>query len=358
MSSWADRLRVGLATWGLLCAIAAVALPTHTLAQGVSPGPRFNFGRAPTAAEIAAWDIDVRPDGHGVRKGRGTVARGQEIYDEQCAACHGTFGESNAYLVLAGGVEPQDLKTGRASRLRDAEVPRTVGTKLNAATTLYDYVYRSMPWTNPMSLSVDDTYAVTAYVLHLNDILPADGWLDDKSILTVPMPNRNGMTRNHGMLSVRGKPDVQGSLCMTNCVKEVKVTSELPPFARNSHGNLVEQFRPIGDKGAIDTPRYAARASAPAIVAAAPASAGARAQQLLARNGCVACHHPANRLVGPSFAEIAGKQVARADAKAYLAGKIRQGGAGVWGSIPMPPQTISEAEASELATWIVGGAKP
>ena len=99
MSSWADRLRVGLATWGLLCAIAAVALPTHTLAQGVSPGPRFNFGRAPTAAEIAAWDIDVRPDGHGVRKGRGTVARGQEIYDEQCAACHGTFGES---IILIG----------------------------------------------------------------------------------------------------------------------------------------------------------------------------------------------------------------------------------------------------------------
>lgn len=364
MSSWADLRGVRAATGGLLVAMIAAVVPAMAIAQAVTNAPRFNFGRAPTAAEIAAWDVDVRPDGHGVRKGRGTVERGQEIYDQQCAACHGTFGESNAYLVLAGGVEPEDLKTGRASRLKDPEVPRTVGTKLNAATTLYDYIYRSMPWTNPMSLSVDDTYAVTAYVLHLNDILPANGSLDDKSILTVPMPNRNGMTRNHGMASVKGKPDVQGSLCMTNCVKEVKVTSELPAFARNAHGNLAEQFRPLGAKGAIDTTRYDRKASAaPAAVATAAvatpsASAGAKAQQLLAKNGCVACHHPSNRLVGPSFAEIAGKQAARSDANAYLVGKIRQGGAGVWGAIPMPPQSISEPEAAELAAWIISGAKP
>jgi cytochrome c551/c552 len=364
MSSLADRMCVRRLAGGLLAVFAFAAVPMSVAAQGSTSGPRFNFGRAPTAAEIAAWDVDVRPDGHGLRKGRGTVARGQEVYDQQCAACHGTFGESNAYLVLAGGVEPGDLKTGRASRLRDPEVPRTVGTKLNAATTLYDYIYRSMPWTNPMSLSVDDTYAVTAYVLHLNDILPADGALDEKSILTVPMPNRNGMTRNHGMASVKGKPDVQGSLCMTNCTQAVKVTSELPPFARNAHGNLAEQFRPIGGKGAIDTTRYENKpAAAPAAVAtaaaAAPAAgAGAKAQQLLAKNGCVACHHPSNRVVGPSFAEIAGKQAARSDAKAYLVGKIRQGGAGVWGAIPMPPQSISEAEASELAAWIISGAKP
>lgn len=364
MSSWADLAGVRGATGGLLVAMIAAVVPAVALAQAVTNAPRFNFGRAPTAAEIASWDIDVRPDGHGLRKGRGTVERGQEVYDQQCAVCHGTFGESNAYLVLAGGVEPEDLKTGRASRLKDPEVPRTVGTKLNAATTLYDYIYRSMPWTNPMSLSVDDTYAVTAYVLHLNDILPANGSLDEKSILTVPMPNRNGMTRNHGMASVKGKPDVQGSLCMTNCVKDVKVTSELPPFARNAHGNLAEQFRPLGGKGAIDTSRYENKpAAAPVAVAtaaaAAPAaSAGAKAQQLLAKHGCVACHHPSNRLVGPSFAEIAGKQAARADAKAYLVGKIRQGGAGVWGAIPMPPQSISEAEAYELAAWIISGAKP
>lgn len=364
MSSWAERRCMRGATAGLLFAMFAAFVPAAALAQAVTNAPRFNFGRAPTAAEIAAWDVDVRPDGHGVRKGRGTVARGQEIYDQQCAACHGTFGESNAYLVLAGGVEPQDLKTGRASRLKDPEVPRTVGTKLNAATTLYDYIYRSMPWTNPMSLSVDDTYAVTAYVLHLNDILPADGSLDDKSILTVPMPNRNGMTRNHGMASVKGKPDVQGSLCMTNCVKDVKVTSELPAFARNAHGNLAEQFRPIGGKGAIDTSRYdrktgtAPVAVASATVAAPAASAGVKAQQLLTRNGCVACHHPSNRVVGPSFAEIAGKHAARSDANAYLVGKIRQGGAGVWGAIPMPSQSISEADASELAAWIIGGARP
>jgi cytochrome c len=369
MSSSVDCWRKvrAAAVLALSCLVAGVS--GDAVAQSAAQGSRFNFGRAPTAAEIAAWDVDVRPDGHGLRKGRGTVERGQEIYDQQCASCHGTFGESNAYLVLAGGVAPQDLKSGRASRLRDPDVPRTVGTKLNAATTLYDYIYRAMPWANPMSLSVDDTYAVTAYVLHLNDILPANGSLDEKSILTVPMPNRNGMTRNHGMASVKGKPDVQGSLCMTHCAKEVKVVSELPPFARNAHGNLAEQFRPLGGKGAVDTSRYdnsvrtavagAAAGSAATVAAAAAApSAGARAQQLLAKNGCIACHHPANRGVGPSLAEIAGKHAARADAKTYLSGKIRQGGSGVWGAIPMPPQSIPESEANELAAWFASGARP
>ncbi len=136
--------------------------------------PRYGFGRAPTPAELAAWDIDVRPDGHGVKKGRGTVQQGQVIYDAQCASCHGTFGESNTYMVIAGGVEPDDAKTGRAARLRDATAVRTVGNKLNHASTLWDYINRAMPWTHPQSLTVDEVYAVTAYVLNLNAIVPED----------------------------------------------------------------------------------------------------------------------------------------------------------------------------------------
>ena len=87
---------------------------------------------------------------------------------------------------------------------------RTVGTKLNYATTLWDYINRAMPWTNPQSLTVDQVYAITAYVLHLNEIVPADFELNDRNLTKVPMPNRNGMTTNHGMLSVKGKPDVTG----------------------------------------------------------------------------------------------------------------------------------------------------
>ncbi|MBA2414221.1 MAG: c-type cytochrome, partial [Burkholderiaceae bacterium] len=111
--------------------------------------PSIGLGRAPTPAEITAWDIDVRPDGHGVKKGKGTVAEGQKIYDAQCASCHGTFGESNRYMPIAGGVREEDLKTGRASVLKNADGIRTLGTKLNHATTLWDYTFRAMPWTNP-----------------------------------------------------------------------------------------------------------------------------------------------------------------------------------------------------------------
>lgn len=323
---------------------------------------RFGFGRLATPAEIAAWDVDVRPDGHGLKRGRGTVDQGQVIYDQQCASCHGTFGESNAFLALAGGVAPQDLKTGRASRLRDAEVQRTVGTKLNHATTLFDYIYRAMPWANPMSLSIDDTYAVTAYVLHLNDIVPADFELSEKNILSVKMPNRYGMTTAHGMTSVHGKPDVQGTLCMKDCAKEVKVTSELPAHAMNAHGNLAEQFRTLGPKGAMDTRRFdpsAAAEAAPAGAAAVATSAGQRAAQLLTKNGCVNCHHTSNRVVGPSYKEIAGKHGKRADGEAYLVKKMKEGGVGDWGQSMMPPQlTLSDDDARELARWMLNGAQP
>ncbi len=99
---------------------------------------------------------------------------------------------------------------------------------------------------------------MTAYVLHLNEIVPADFELNDGNLTKVQMPNRNGMTTQHGLSSVKGKPDAQGSSCMKDCVKEVKVTSSLPEFARNQHGNLAEQKRPIGPYRGIDTTKYEA----------------------------------------------------------------------------------------------------
>jgi cytochrome c551/c552 len=332
----ARAVAVTLALAGGVCASAA-------LAQAAAP--RFGLGRAPTAAELTAWDIDVRPDGHGVRRGRGTVQQGQAIYDAQCASCHGTFGESNSYMVIAGGVEPGDAKTGRAARLRDATAVRTVGNKLNHASTLWDYIYRAMPWTNPQSLTVDEVYAVTAYVLNLNAIVPEDFELDERNLLTLPMPNRNGLTRAHGLGSVRGKPDVQGSNCMTNCVAEAKVASSLPEHARGAHGDLSQQSRSFGPYRGVAT-----AATATAVAAAKPA-----ARDLAAQFGCVACHAADRRVVGPGFAEIASKYAQRADAGSYLAGRIRSGGQGVWGAVPMPPQSLKEDEAAQLARWILTG---
>jgi len=351
-----SRLRSPLAATLTAAVFAAgvVAMPSAR-AQGEG---RFGFGRAPTAQEIEAWDIDVRPDGHGVRKGRGTVSQGQEIYDAQCASCHGTFGESNRYMPIAGGVRKDDLKTGRASVLTQPDGIRTLGTKLNYATTLWDYINRAMPWTNPQSLTMDQVYAVTAYVLHLSEIVPADFELNDGNLTEVQMPNRNGMTTAHGLGSVKGRPDAQGSLCMKDCVKEVKIASQLPEFARNQHGNLAEQKRPLGPMRGIDTARYDVSKPGAVAAVAGTAAAAAAPKDLITRNACTACHGISNKIVGPAFVEIGTKYQAQADAEAYLTKKIREGGQGVWGAVPMPPQAaLKEEDARTIARWIVGGAK-
>lgn len=340
------------AAGGAVCLVVA----SSVLAQAADAG-RYGFGRVATPQQIAGWDIDVRPDGHGVKKGRGNARKGQEIYDAQCASCHGTFGESNSYMVIAGGVDKEDLKTGRAKSLTAGEV-RTVGNKLNYATTLWDYINRAMPWTAPQSLSVDEVYAVTAYVLYLNEIVPDDFELSDENILKVQMPNRLGMTTDHGMRSVTGKPDVQGTLCMKDCVAEVKVASQLPPFARNAHGNLAEQDRPLGPLRGVDTTRYEAGGGATKVAAApAAAAAGPVPQDVIKARACTACHAVGTRVVGPSFNEIGSKYAKRADAAGYLVEKMKTGGVGAWGQIPMPAQpALEDDEAQAVAKWILGGA--
>lgn len=336
--------------------VVAIALIGASASLLAADAPSFGLGRAPTVEEIAGWDIDVRPDGHGVRPGQGSVAQGQVIYDAQCASCHGSFGESNRYMAIAGGVRKGDLESGRAAALRASDGIRTLGTKLNYATTLWDYIYRAMPWAQPQSLSVDEVYAVTAYVLHLNEIVPADFTLNDRNLLSVPMPNRYGFTSGHGMGTVEGRPDAQGSACMKNCVEQVAMSSQMPEFARNQHGNLAEQKRALGPTRGIDTSSYGSGPTAVATTKGAGAETSASAAtELLGRNACTACHGMSNAIVGPGFEQIAARYSKRADAESYLTAKIRQGGQGVWGSTSMPPQPeIKEADAQLLARWILG----
>lgn len=327
MFKWCD-LSVALAAFG----IVFVALPA--VAQTTPSAARYGFGKPATSAEIRGWDIDVRPDGRGLPPGRGSVAEGQVLYDAKCASCHGTFGESNDYLVIAGGV---------GTLGSDAPI-RTTGSKLNHATTLFDYIRRAMPFQAPQSLTDDQVYALTAYVLNLNDILPADASLDAKSILAVKMPNRDGFTTNHGFMTRDGKPDTRNVACMRDCVAVVRLSSEMPEHARDAHGNLAEQARSIGTGGV-------------AVAAAAPAKAITGAD-LAKQSACTACHGTANRIVGPSFREIAAKYAGDAGAAARLAAKVREGGVGAWGSIPMPAQPqVREADARELVRWILAGAK-
>ncbi len=213
-------------------------------------GDPYPVGRPATPAELRAWDIDVRPDFAGLPQGRGTVSQGQRIWDAKCASCHGTFGEiSDFSSPVTGGTTSADIKRGRVKSLQDPnQAFRSTMMKVPTVSTLWDYIYRAMPWTAPKSLSVDETYAVVAYILNLSDIVADDFVLDSTSIREVQalMPNREGMTRSHGLSSVKGTPDVSSTDCMTNCVNEVSIQAQISDAAQGSHGDLRLQHRSFG----------------------------------------------------------------------------------------------------------------
>jgi len=302
--------------------IACAPIASATAAQ------QYGFGQPATPVEIAGWDIDVRPDGTGLPSGRGSVAAGQNVYDDKCASCHGTFGESNSYLQIAGGV----------GTLGSDQPVRTTGSKLNYATTLWDYINRAMPFAAPKTLTPDEVYALTAYVLNLNDILPADAVLDQYSLPLVKMPNRDGMTTAHGFMRRDGRADTRNVACMKNCAAEIRMTSELPDYARDQHGNVVQQSRAL---------------------AAAPATALPRSGLDMARaSACTTCHGVTERIVGPAFREIAERYAGDGAAEPRLVAKVRSGGGGSWGSVPMPAQTqLQDTDARALVQWILAGAK-
>jgi S-disulfanyl-L-cysteine oxidoreductase SoxD len=335
--STSSRLRACARTAISFAAAGLVA--TSAVAQPARPdAPRFGFGKPATPAEIAGWDIDVRPDGKGLPAGSGTVAQGQSIYDEKCASCHGTFGESTDYMPIAGGV----------GTLATDQPIRTTGSKLNHATTLWDYINRAMPFGNPKTLSADEVYALTAYVLHLNDILPADAVLDREAILKVKMPNRDGFTTNHGLAAKSGKPDTHNVACMRNCAGDVRLSSQMPDYARNDHGDLAEQTRPIGPTNGTK------RTSAGATKTAAAESRG----ELAKTAGCTACHGMSQKLVGPAFREIGGRYAGDGSAAERLVTRVKLGSSGSWGTVAMPPQPqLSDAEAKALVRWILDGAR-
>ncbi len=343
--------------------IAACALPVS--AQSKYPG----VGRDATPKEVAAWDIDVRPDFKGLPPGSGSVAKGQDIWEAKCASCHGVFGESNSvFNPIIGGTTKDDIKTGRVATLLREDYPgRTTLMKAATVSTLWDYINRAMPWNEPKSLTADEVYAVTAFLLNLADVVPAEFTLSNQNIAEVQklLPNRNGMSAKHALwpgseLGGLPRPDVRATACMSNCATEPKLASQLPAFARDAHGNLREQNRTVGPQRGADTSRSEARlgeAAGPVKVVDASknaASGSATASALTQKHACTACHAATGKLVGPSFADIAAKYTGKAD---DLAKKIKAGGSGVWGEIPMPPQTLPDADLKTLADWLATGAR-
>src|SRR5215475_5106019 len=178
-----------------IIALACSGFPASAQTQGP-----YGIGHVATPAEIAGWNIDIGRDGSGLPPGSGTVSHGREVFEQQCAACHGDKGQ--------GGVG--DRLVGGQGTLASPKPVRTVGSYWPYAPTLFDYIRRAMPQNAPQSLSNEDVYAVSAYILNLNGLLSADAALDAKSLAAIKMPNRN-------MFVADPRPDVKNPACMSGC---------------------------------------------------------------------------------------------------------------------------------------------
>jgi mono/diheme cytochrome c family protein len=182
--------------------LAAAVLSGSASAQDKGPGVKY--GKPINEADIAAWDIDIRTsDGKGLPAGKGSVAEGAKIYAEQCVACHGEAGKGGQMFgTMVGGV---------GSFTTNVRI-LTPGSMYPYAPILFDYVRRTMPMTTPQALNNDQVYALAAYILNLNGLVPADAVMDAASLAKVEMPNRNGFI-------IDDRPDVKATRCMADCIK-------------------------------------------------------------------------------------------------------------------------------------------
>jgi len=185
--------------------LAALALPAHA--------EKLGLGRAALPEEIAAWTVEVFPDGTNLPEGSGSVADGEELFSEKCAICHGEFAE---------GVDNWPKLAGGDGTLADKDPLKTVGSYWPYLSTVWDYAHRSMPFGNAGTLTVDETYAIVAYIIYSNDLVDEDFVLSKENFLSVEMPNAGGFI-------VDDRPEVEypefsKEACMENCKDKVEIT--------------------------------------------------------------------------------------------------------------------------------------
>lgn len=208
-----SRFRNAALAFGLVAALAGPALP-QAKKQQLEPQPaKVGLGRPALPEEIKAWDIDVRPDGLGAPVGKGDVKKGEELFLAQCAACHGEFGEAvGRWPVLVGG----------KGSLKADNPEKTIGSYWPDASTVFDYIRRAMPFGNARSLSDDDVYALTAFLLNMNEVVKDDFVLTNENIGKVKMPNTGAFYDDD---RTTAEKHFWAEPCMKNCkAGEVKVT--------------------------------------------------------------------------------------------------------------------------------------
>ncbi len=170
---------------------------------------QLHLGRVALDEEVDAWDIDIRPDGAGLPDGSGTVTDGVEIYDAQCATCHGDFGEGTGrWPMLAGGLDT----------LEDERPEKTIGSYWPYLSTVFDYVRRAMPFGNARSLSDDDVYALTAYLLYLNDLVDDEFTLSAENFQSIRLPNEENFIADNRSEEAGYLPGVEP--CMSDCMEQ------------------------------------------------------------------------------------------------------------------------------------------
>jgi S-disulfanyl-L-cysteine oxidoreductase SoxD len=210
MSRFPKSALAALAALPLLA--LAVAGPLSAQQKSTAPkasatSKRLGIGHPATPDVIAGWDIDVRPDGQGLPPGKGTVKQGEAIYLQQCSACHGEFGESaGRWPILSGG----------NGSLATHDPVKSVGSYWPYASTLIDYIRRTMPFGNAQSLNNDDLYAITAYILYLNDVIRDENFeLNATTFKTIKLPNEPNFIDDDR--ETTEKEFWRKSPCMTNC---------------------------------------------------------------------------------------------------------------------------------------------
>lgn len=288
----------------LLCGALAVALlPAPALAD------KLGLGRPALPEEVAAWDVTVLPDGTGLREGSGDVLTGEEVFLEKCASCHGEFAEGiDNWPVLAGG----------DGTLTDRRPVKTVGSYWPHLSTVWDYVHRSMPFGSAQTLSTDEVYAITAFILYSNGVVEDDFELSPETFAQVVLPNAGGFYPDD-------RPQVEYPLfsqpaCMADCRPAPKVTSRAVDL------NVTPEDPDGRPAGTI--PALMASASSEAAPAAAPGAGGAAGgadAELIAEGEavfrrCAACHkigEGAKNGVGPALDGVVGHPAGQVEGFRY-----------------------------------------
>jgi cytochrome c len=279
MSAWLNRALVAVVISGIAAGATASAEPR-----------KFGFGRTATQAEIAGWDIDARPDGTGLPVGKGSSETGEDLYINQCASCHGEFGEGRGrYPVLVGG---------RGTLTHDRP-EKTVGSYWPYASTVFDYIKRAMPFGQAQTLTDDEVYAVTAYILEMNEIIPVGHELNQDNLADVKMPNAANFIPDD-------RPDAQPEkACMQNCRTEVKIIGKARQLDVTPEREAAAAAAAAAEAAAAEPKDTAA----PTQMAAAPPGDPDAGKRVF--NKCKACHtvnEGGRNMTGPNLYGVVGRK--------------------------------------------------